>query len=250
MSNNINVLGNDFNNLVSEYQNTYEQFIKALQKSENTEQKSMNIINNASFTGNQILDTFHHTSVHECRRSCENSEKCSGATFHNEKERCILNQGNGDIIKSSNESAIVKEALYYSYKLQNINEQLKHTNEEMMELTNDKIQKQDEVHNNHLDNSHILQTNYNALEEDKMKIEQIIRQYETLNSAYENGNIHVSSNYFYFILFMIIAIVLTVVLFVFGLSSGQKGGGRKSKKYLFGIIFGIFAMYILYNTKK
>ena len=74
MSNNINVLGNDFNNLVSEYQNTYDQFIKALQKSENTEQKSMNIINNASFTGNQILDTIHDTSVRECRTSCENRE--------------------------------------------------------------------------------------------------------------------------------------------------------------------------------
>ena len=250
MLNNINVLGNDFNVLVSEYQNTYEQFIKALQKSENMEQKKMNIIDNAFLSGSEILDTIHNTSVNQCRTSCENNEKCSGASFHNEKERCILNQGNGDIIKSTNESAIVKEALYYSYKLQNINEELKHTNEQMMELTNKKIQKQNKTHNKHLDNSHILETNYNALEEDKLKIEQIIQQYETLNSAYENGNIQVSSNYSYFLLFMIIAIVLTVILFVFGLSTGQKGGGRKPKKYLFGIIFGIFAMYILYNTKK
>lgn len=101
-----------------------------------------------------------------------------------------------------------------------------------------------------INNTNILENHLHDLEEDKMKIEQIVRQYETLNSAYEDGNIHVRSNYSYFLLFMTIAIVLTVVLIIFGSSTGQKGGGRKPKKYLFGLIFGIFAMYILYNTKN
>lgn len=250
MANNINVLGDNFNSLVSEYQNTYNQFINTIQKNANSDVKTMNIIDNSAFTGEQILDTIENSSINNCLTSCETTQNCSGATFNNEQDICILNQGKGNIIQSQNHTAIIKEALYHSYKLQKINEQLKNTNEKMMELTNQKIEQHNERNNDKLINSHILQTNYNALGEDKIKIEQIIREYETLNSAYENGNIYVTSNYYYYILFMIIAIILTIIMFSFSFSTGQKGGGKGIKPKLFGVIFGIFAMYILYNTTK
>lgn len=218
----INTLENDFNLLIIDYQNTYKNFMDTINK----DNQSFEFIENSTFVGKNILDTIENSSKNNCLMSCETTHNCSGATFDNDNNICLLNDGKGEVVSSQNKTAIVKKALYYSYKLKKLNDELINTTKRMMELTKNKFDEHRELDNDNLEKTKIIKVNYDVLEEDQIKIEQIIREYETLDSAYENGNIYVNSNYFKLIIFMIIAIVLVLVLFSFNFIGVQKGGSN------------------------
>ena len=92
----------------------------------------------------------------------------------------------------------------------------------------------------------ILQKNYNTLEQERGQIMDLITQYETLNSAHESGVINVTSNYYKYILYIIIAIFLIILLIKFSLSGEQRGGGNSNKISPF--IFCILACIIVFNA--
>jgi hypothetical protein len=55
----------------------------------------------------------------------------------------------------------------------------------------------------------------------------MIREYETLNRAYDNGNINTTSNYYSYIALLFITILLVFLFLKFSLDSSQSGGGNK-----------------------
>lgn len=219
------MLSNKFNSLLTQYQNTYQDFLNTISSNNN----SFTSIDNSAFVGGSNINTIQNSSVDNCLTSCSSSESCTGATFDNSQNTCILSNGNGNIVKSQNQTAIVKQALYYSYQLQQINQELTNTNNTMMNLADDNSNNMKQTQKNTSEKAEILQKNYNVLEQERMEIEQIIRQYETLNSAYENGSINTTSNYYSYILYLIIAVFLVFLLFKFSLTSEQRGGGNLSK---------------------
>jgi len=84
----------------------------------------------------------------------------------------------------------------------------------------------------------------------------MIIEYETLNSALENGNINVTSNYYSYIALLIIAILLIFLFFNFYFTGSQSGGGNNIEylhnvyKFmpLFLSLFAIF--YFIKNTQS
>ena len=92
----------------------------------------------------------------------------------------------------------------------------------------------------------ILQQNYNTLQEESKQIEQMIREYETLNSAYENEQINVTSNYYRYIIYVIIVIFLIFLLLKFSVTTEQRGGGNFTKFSPF--IFGLLGFIIVFNA--
>ena len=238
------MLSNKFNSLLTQYQNTYQDFVNTISSNDN----SFTSVDNSAFVGGSNINTIQNTSVTNCLTSCSSTQSCSGATFDNNQNTCTLSSGNGNVIDSKNQTAIVKQALYYSHQLQKINDELTNTNTSMMNLANSSADsyKQSEQMNN--EKAQILQQNYNTLEEERHQIEQIIRQYETLNSAYENGSINVTSNYYTYIMYLFIAIFLVFLLFKFGLTSEQRGGGNIHFGKISPFIFGILAFIIVLNA--
>ena len=178
--------------------------------------------------------------------SCSSTESCSGATFDNNQNTCTLSSGNGSIVNSQNQTAIVKQALYYSNQLQQINNELTNTNNSMMNVANSNVDNYNQTTQQTQQKAEILQNNYNTLEEERKQIEEIIRQYETLNSAYENGNINATSNYYSYIMYVLIAIFLGFLLLKFNLTSEQRGGGNFSKISPF--IFVLLGIIIVINA--
>lgn len=215
------MLGNKFNSLLTQYKDTYQDFVNTISSNNN----SFTSINNSAFVGGSNINTLQNSSVNNCLTSCSNNDSCSGATFDDKQKTCTLSSGSGNIINSKNQTAIVKQALYYSNQMQKINNELISTNSLMMNLANNSADNYKQTQQMNAEKSQVLQNNYNTLEAERMEIEEIVRQYETLNSAYENGNVNVASNYYTYIVYLLISIFLVLLLLKFSLTGQQRGGG-------------------------
>ena len=215
------MLGNKFNSLLTQYQDTYQDFVNTI----STNNNSFTSVNNSAFVGVSNINTLKNSSINNCLTSCSSNQSCSGATFDDKKKTCTLSSGNGNIINSKNQTAIVKQALYYSNQMQKINNELINTNSLMMNLANNSADNYKLTQKMNSEKAELLQNNYNTLEAERMEIAEIIRQYETLNSAYENGNVNATSNYYTYIVYLLLSIFLVSLLLRFTLTSEQRGGG-------------------------
>lgn len=239
-------LSNQFNNLLTQYQDTYQDFINIISSSNNN---TLTSVDNSAFVSGKNINTIQNSSVSNCMASCSSTESCSGATFDNNQNTCILSSGDGNIIKSQNQTAIVKQALYYSNKLQQINNELTNVNNSMMNLANSSSISFQQNQQTNQENAEILQQNYNTLEQERREIELMIREYETLKSAYENGNINLTSNYYRYIMYVLIVIFLIFLLLRFGFTGEQRGGSSNYKFPQFNpFIFGLLGFIIILNA--
>jgi len=75
----------------------------------------------------------------------------------------------------------------------------------------------------------ILQQNYNLLNEERYKIQKFKKDFETLDSAAENSQLVVTSNYYRYIVLMFISILLIFLLIKYS-TTGQQGGGDSNFK--------------------
>ena len=117
----MDTLSNNFNNLLTQYQSTYQNFLNTIGSTD----ASFVYVPNTSYVTDNNINTIQNSSINNCITSCSSNQSCSGATFDNLQSTCTLSSGNGNIVNSSNQTSIVKQALYYSYQLQLINNQYK-----------------------------------------------------------------------------------------------------------------------------
>ena len=224
-SSQIQTLSNKFNALLSKYQSTYTDFINSINDT------SLTTVNNSAFTGISVINTTQTSSVNDCSTSCSSNSSCSGATFTTNNNSCALSSGNGNIVNLANSTAIVKKGMYYSYKLQKINQQLMDINQAI----NSNINKSYGDYQNNLETAtqrdQALQQNYSVLTDEREHIEQIVREFETLNSAQENGDITATMHYYNYIVLLFIAILLLFLLLRFSVPSQQQYGGGNVKKF-------------------
>jgi hypothetical protein len=95
-----------------------------------------------------------------------------------------------------------------------------------------------------------LLQNYNVLEQEKQEIDRLVRQFQTLNSAQENGEVNVTMYYYHYIILLLIVILLCFLFVKFTVSSEQVGGGNNHSIYkilpfLIGIFFIIYYLFKL-----
>jgi len=244
MSSQIENLSNEFNMLISDYQDTYQNYINAI----NSDNKNLKTIDNFSFTGKHI-NTLNNSSLSNCEELCLSNTKCSGATFNNNSQSCILSSSPGSLVNTPQSTAIVQEAIFYSYKLQELNTKLTDINKQIMDI------------NNSNSNSNALQVeekekqnkainyNYEILANERNEIEKMIREQETLNAANNDGEINVSSNYYVYISLLIITVLLIFLLINFSLPNQQRGGGKftslNNNKLI--TVLGIFVLFLIYK---
>lgn len=226
------ILSNKFNSLLEQYEDTYNEFLNTVNLNDN----SFKSVAGSAFIGANNIDTIQGSSVDNCMTSCTSNQACSGATFDNLQKTCLLSAGNGNIINSPNQTAIIKQALYYSYQLQKINDELTSVNTNMMTLANSRVGDYQQTQQLNAEKAEILQNNYKTLEQERMQIEELIRQYETLNTAYENELINLNSNYYNYLIYLFIGIFLVFILFKYTATSEQVGGGTKIPPFIFGVL--------------
>ena len=229
-------LSDKFNSLLQEYQSTYKSFTDNINSSNNNKLVSLP---DFAYNGGNTIDTITDSTVDNCQSSCTSNSSCTGATFNSSNNNCTLTSGKGMLINSSGSTAIVNKGLYYSYKLQNLNQQLIDVNSQLSQSINKNAagflqntqegQQQDQA----------LQQNYNVLEDEREVIERMILDFKTLNSAQENGELNVTMYYYNYIVLLLITILLIFLLIKFSVTGQQRGGGNSFKFeaiFLFGLM--------------
>jgi hypothetical protein len=236
---NFNDLQNQYNSILTQYQQTYQDYLQSLDSSAN----NFVTVPNASFWGTSAISSQQLSNIDDCVNSCVSTSSCSGATYNTSSQSCSLRQGNGNIISTmSAESAIVPSSLQYSYQLKQLNQQLLDLNQQMSTSlqqsnqsyqTNVKPQKQQQ--------EQILNNNNGILQEDREKIHMIIREFQMLNEADKNSQIVVTQEYSSYIVYLLVAILLIILILKFSVFSGeQRGGGTKHFYKDFFILLGIY----------
>ena len=242
-------LSNEFNTLISQYQDTYQKYIDVI----NSDNKSFTTVDNSAFYGQTQINTLNNTDLTNCEASCSSNSSCSGATFNTTSNNCTLSSGSGNIVQEQSSKAIVKEAMYYSYQLQNLNAKLIDINQQMMNTSSKNYNEFQKSQQQTIEQENTMNNNYQNLSVERIQIEKMIREYETLSRALENGNIVVTSNYYSYITLFLIAILLILLFFKFSFTGSQSGGGNNidylHNVYKFLPIFlAIFAIF--YFIKK
>ena len=242
-------LSNEFNMLISQYQDTYQKYIDVI-NSDNTNFKTFN---NSAFYGQQQINTLNNTNLNKCQTACSSNSSCSGATFNTVSNNCILSSGTGNIIKEQKSKAIIKEAMYYSYQLQKLNAKLLDVNKQLIQSSSNNYNEFKKSQQQNIEQENAMNNNYNTLSDERIQIEKMIREYETLNSALENGNIIVTSNYYSYIALLFITILLIFLFLKFSFTGSQNGGGNNlnylhSVYKLLPLFLALFAIF--YFIKK
>jgi hypothetical protein len=197
-------LSNEYNMLISQYQDTYQKYIDVI----NSDNKSFTTVDNSAFYGQNQINTLNNTNVENCQSACSSNSSCSGATFNTLSNNCTLSSGTGNVVQEQKSKAIVKEAMYYSYQLQNLNAKLLDINKQMMQSSNDNYNKFQKSQQQNIEQENAMNNNYQTLTDERIEIERMVREFETLNGALENGNIVVTSNYYRYIALLFITILL------------------------------------------
>jgi hypothetical protein len=235
-SSQLQTLSNNFNTLLTEYQNTYTEFINVINSNDTT----FTTVENSMFSGASIINTNTVSNINDCTTACSSNTSCSGATFRpnsSSSNNCTLSSGSGNIVNSKNSTAIVKKGLYYSYQLQNLNQQLMDINQEI----NNTVNQSNTKYQNNLDQinkrGESLQKNYVVLTDEREHINRMIQEFETINQAQENSDINATMYYYNYIVLLFVAILLFFLLLRFSVPSEQTGGGRNAVSNIFKNLF-------------
>jgi hypothetical protein len=228
-------LSNQFNTILTQYQNTYKSFIDSVNSSNN----NLVSVPNTLFTAKNTISISPNSSSKSCKKSCLSNASCSGATI-DANNNCTLSSGTGNIITSSDTTSFVPESVSYIYQLQGLNEQLISINQQIMNTSNNDAEQYQQDEQNNSQKKQMLQQNYQTLTQERDNIDKMLREFETLDSAYDNGTIVLTSNYYNYIALLLISILLAFMLMKFStMGQQQTGGGNNFKKeslFLLGIM--------------
>ena len=243
MSRQLQTLSEQFNTLLTQYTNTYQEYISLLSSNNN----SLTTFPNYSFVGQSNIRTLNNSNLDNCLKACSSNSSCSGATFNNTLKNCTLSSGSGSLASTPQSTAIAEKAIYYSYQLQELNSQLTNINQQIANINNSSYDEYQQTKEQNEQQEQILQSNYQILTQERVLIDEMIKQFETINASYEDGNLNVTSHYYSFLLLFVFAIFLIIILMKFSLSSQQTGGGwtiegNKNIFYMFLVIVVIFTI--------
>jgi hypothetical protein len=219
----------------------------------------MSSINGAAFWGTSGLSQSKTNTVEECQALCSNTSGCSGATYNQTTSLCSLRKGDANIVAGSqNDVAIVPKGKSLLKIVQNINDKLTNVNEKIQKLTQTVEAKFNSEAEKRSTNNSDLINQYKNLVGERFKIQRMLDEYQTLDEQQVEGNIHISQNYYSFILLMILALLVIFLLYKFSMPSAQstttyiQNGGELGISAYY-MVFGIFILILLltcYNKYK
>jgi hypothetical protein len=221
MSTQLQILTSQFNTILNEYQETSKKYTELIEKKDTT----LTQIPDYSFFGESNLNILGSSNVSSCQNACVENKSCSGATFNTTSNNCTLSSGKGNIVHTAKSVAIVQQAMYYSNRLKELNIQLTILSEKIITISNQSYNQYSKNKTLNKKEEVIMVNNYNVLIEERKEIDSIIKNFQTLDAAYEDGNINVNANYMNYVVFLFVVVFLILLLLSSALSSPQFGGG-------------------------
>jgi len=236
----LQTISSQFNTTLTQYQNLYSQYINLLNSSNN----SLTTISNSSFVSPSTLSTKTKLTLQNCLKACSSNKSCTGATFNSSNGTCTVSGGTGHIVNASGSTAIVPQLLSYSYQLRQLNNKLISLNTQMQNIAISNATKFQQSSSQNKQQDQILQQNYQVLMDESEKLKQITNDYQTANEAYDTTLLIVNSNYWSYIVLLIISVLLIFLLIKFSITDQQMGGGTNGIKREAILLFGIMVVFL------
>lgn len=166
-----------------------------------------------AFWGTYGLKEGNTKSVQECSALCSTTQRCSGATFNSDKRYCWVRGGEGTPIPAlRNDYAIIPKSKKLLEISDSINRQINDVNKKMQKkidqlygIYGKQIEKRDS-------NNYSLVDRYETLNAERKKIEDIIKDYQTLETTQDESSIFITSNYYLFFVFFLIVLIAAIIL--------------------------------------
>jgi uncharacterized protein YukE len=243
----IQTLNTKFNDVLSEYQNTYQEYLKTIDSSSN----DLTMLDDFAYNGGNSISQNPSTGAEDCLTSCQNTTSCTGATFDASGQLCSLTKGQGKLIKSSGSSAILQQSALYSYKLQALNSQLISLNQEISNNISGSYSGYQQQQDQQQQQQQTMQQNYQVLEQERDQINQMVRQFKNIDGAMDSGEINVTMYYYNYVILSFIVIILIILLIKYSFAgSTQRGGGNRFMNEAM-LLLGIMVVFLgLSNVLK
>ena len=203
------------------------------------------------------------TTADDCAALCSSTTGCSGATFNpidHGQPMCWLRSGDSDIGPGLyNDYSIVPETKKYLEIMKSINAKLNDTNQQIMDLTNRSEREFDGLSNRTSNNQTELIKNYKVLEQERMKIDEMLKKYEDLDEYQVETELRTNQNYYSFILLSIVTVAIGFMLYFFFsapskptsiLPTIQQGGKKKAGVLFFAVILIIIVISFIKLRNK
>jgi len=235
---NLETLRTNYKNLLIQYQQAvanYVNYIKQDASSNNMVEKYVTV-NGKQFLGSSALSQNNSATLNDCIASCSSNPKCSGATYNQtnyKQPMCFLRTGDGNLVNGlSSDVAIVPKGKQLLSIVQNINNQLNETNKKILDLAEQAKPTYNELNIEKEAENETLVKQYAQLQAERVKIDKMMSEYESLDQSQSEGTIETNKNYYVYILLCIIAILIIFLFIKFSSSSSttqqpmyQSGGG-------------------------
>lgn len=250
VSNYVNYLKQEVKQPYAEYTGDFKGISQA---NYNVNNVPMTTVKGTTFWGTSPLSQSTLKTVGECQALCSTTSGCSGATYNETSTICSLRKGDGDIMTgSSTDYSIVPKSLSLLKIVQNINDKLTQVNEKIQKISQPiETQFNSEAEQRSTSNNDLI-NQYNNLIVERDKIQRILNEYQTLDEQQVQGNIHISQNYYSFVLLMFLAILVIFLLYKFSIPSAQSSttfvqneGELGTTAYY--IVFGLFLLVLLFT---
>lgn len=234
---NLETLRTTYKNLLIEYQQAVANYISYLKHNPTSNNKINKFVtvNGQQFLGGGALSQNNSATLNDCIASCSANPQCTGATYNptNYKQpMCFLRKGNGDLVNGlSSDIAIVPKGKQLLSIVQNINKQLNETNAKIQKISNKAQSTYNQLNKKKSEENKILKKQYAQLTEERIKIDKMLNEYETLDQTQSQGAIETNKNYYVYILLCILAIIIVFLFIKFSYSSSSSTSYSQQSLY-------------------
>ena len=241
----LETLKTQFSLVLNKYKQIYANYQSQIKSSGSSKYVSLN---GRTYWGTSGITTTTSSTITECQALCSSNSKCSGAIWNKSNNSCNLRSGYSGVTPGSLlDYAIVPPAQLYLGQLRDLNAQLTNLHSQIISAlleinpTYQKVVTNDDVKGKYLNNV------YSTLMQEKIQIDDLLAEYNTLDHVQNDTALQVESNYSYYRIFIIISIIVIFFvmkqLVVYSASlSEMRGGG---KKLTYDILFNLILMILM-----
>jgi hypothetical protein len=177
--------------------------------------ENKNIVNMVSipastWNGTNALSEGPVKSVDECKAMCSNDSTCTGATYNSTKSYCWTKIGTGEVQASSDTTdiALVSDLTQNLSIIQSLNKRLS----VLIQQIDNEMNKVLPEAKREIDIKNVskgkLHTIYDQLKEDRIKIDNQLKEYQKIDQSYIDTNIYVNEKNSKYILWSIFAVII------------------------------------------
>lgn len=196
---NIKTLEKEYNSVLKQYEEAYKNCnakLTAMASESNTNSsQGFTSFPNNSFWGTGSLKEGSVTSQYDCESMCASDQTCSGATYNPDKKYCWTRKGYGTLAVSVNGStdiALLPDIKACMITLKSLNKRLLDINEQLTTAISSSAPQMETQQTENQTKSDELHKYYAQLLEERLQMDKLVKDNETINSEYENQTLMVN----------------------------------------------------------